>query len=105
MHGRNVDMLKLADMHGENCRSLGYRSMGESVPDVIITLPKRLKSGAIARDESRHASCIPGLSPPPGTVPPPPPPTSGSIITAKRGRPSEYVDTRLAKSATSVNAS
>mmetsp|Transcript_27410 Transcript_27410/g.65174 ORF Transcript_27410/g.65174 Transcript_27410/m.65174 type:complete len:292 (-) Transcript_27410:1086-1961(-) len=93
MHGLNVLIEKLSDTHGSNCSSLGYRSIGLNVPDVIITDPNLLNRGAMARDESRHASSMLGSESCP----------TGSIIMANRGRPSAYVATRLARSATSVS--
>ena len=95
IHGRNVDILNDAEIHGSNCNNFGYKSMGDNVPDVITTLPNRLNRGAIANDESRHANCIPGFGVPP---------TVGYIMIANRGKPSEYVATNEAKSAMSVNA-
>ena len=56
MHGRKVDMLSDSDTHGWNCNSFGYKSIGDKVPEVITTLPNRLKRGAMAREESRQAS-------------------------------------------------
>mmetsp|Transcript_16515 Transcript_16515/g.24092 ORF Transcript_16515/g.24092 Transcript_16515/m.24092 type:complete len:246 (-) Transcript_16515:340-1077(-) len=98
MHGRNVNIFKDSDTLGSNCSSLGYRSMGDKVPDVMMTLPKRLKSGAMARDESKHASWMTG-SVTPGMVVP-----FGSRMIANLGTPSEYVARRVAKSATSERA-
>jgi len=70
--------------------------MGERVPDVMITLPNRLKSGAIAKEASKHASWMTG-STAPGIDEP-----LGSMMTANFATPSEYVARRVAKSATSV---
>lgn len=56
MQGRNVDMLNDSDTRGSNCSSFGYRSIGLKVPDVMITLLKRLNTGAMASDESKQAS-------------------------------------------------
>jgi len=56
MQGRNVDMFKLSAMQGSKFSSLGYKSIGERVPDVMITLLNRLKIGAMASEESRHES-------------------------------------------------
>jgi hypothetical protein len=71
--------------------------MGDSVPDVITTLPKRLKSGAIANEESRQESCMQG-SEAPGMEEP-----FGSMMMANFAMPSEYVARRVEKSATSDN--
>ena len=54
MHGLKVLMLRDSETHGSNCSSLGYKSIGDSVPEVIITLPNLLNSGAMANAESRH---------------------------------------------------
>lgn len=90
IQGRKVDMLKDSDILGSNCKSLGYKSSGERVPLVITTLPKRLKRGAIAREESKHASWITG-SLAPGMEDP-----FGSVIMANRAIPSEYVERSVA---------
>lgn len=39
---------------GENPRIFGYMSSGEMVPEVMITLPNRSKTGLIASAGSRH---------------------------------------------------
>jgi hypothetical protein len=49
-------MLKDSETHGSNCNNLGYKSIGESVPEVIMTLPNRLNKGAIASKESKQAN-------------------------------------------------
>jgi hypothetical protein len=56
MHGRNVDMLSASETQGSNCSSLGYKSMGDNVPEVITTLLNRLKTGAMASELSRQDS-------------------------------------------------
>ena len=98
MQGRNVDMARDSDMHGSNCNNFGYRSIGDSVPDVMTTLPNRLNNGAMANDESKHASCMTG-SIAPGIDEP-----LGSNMMANLATPSLYVDSNVAKSATSVSA-
>jgi len=96
MQGRKVLIFNDSEILGVNPKSFGYRSIGDNVPDVMITLEKRLNKGDIARDESRHANCITG-SIIPGIEEP-----FGSIIIANRAIPSEYVLNKVAKSATSV---
>ena len=86
-----------SDTQGWNCRSFGYRSIGERVPEVITTLPKRLKRGAIARDESKQDNCMQG-SEAPGMLDP-----FGSMMIANLATPSEYVASKVAKSAMSVS--
>jgi hypothetical protein len=43
---------------GWNCRILGYMSSGEIVPEVMMTLPKRSKTGAMAREGSRQLGLL-----------------------------------------------
>jgi hypothetical protein len=69
--------------------------MGDSVPEVIMTLPNRLKRGAMASDESKQDSCMHG-SEAPGMEEP-----LGSIMIANLATPSEYVASKVAKSAIS----
>mmetsp|Transcript_28074 Transcript_28074/g.32742 ORF Transcript_28074/g.32742 Transcript_28074/m.32742 type:complete len:118 (+) Transcript_28074:1227-1580(+) len=97
MHGRNVDIFNDSDTRGSNCNNLGYKSIGDNVPDVIMTLPNLLNKGAMAREESKQANCITGSVIPGIAVP------LGSKIIANFGIPSEYVDKSVAKSATSAS--
>lgn len=42
---------------GRMAKSFGYESMGESVPEVMMTGWKRSSTGRMAREASRQASC------------------------------------------------
>jgi hypothetical protein len=90
-------MFNDSDTRGSNCNSFGYKSIGERVPDVMMTLPNRLNNGAIAKEASKQASWITG-SVTPGIVVP-----FGSRMIANLGTPSEYVESNVAKSAMSDN--
>ena len=69
----------------------------EKTSPMMRTRDGTTKIGAIAREESKHDSCIQG-SDAPGIEEP-----FGSIMMANFATPSEYVARRVAKSATSVN--
>mmetsp|Transcript_1940 Transcript_1940/g.6338 ORF Transcript_1940/g.6338 Transcript_1940/m.6338 type:complete len:218 (+) Transcript_1940:867-1520(+) len=86
-----------SDMHatGLKDRSLGYKSIGDSVPEVMNTLSKRSKTGAMASDASRHDSCSTGSGMFGYRS------SYGSKMSAK---PFSYVPTSVPKSATSDTA-
>mmetsp|Transcript_17482 Transcript_17482/g.24301 ORF Transcript_17482/g.24301 Transcript_17482/m.24301 type:complete len:108 (-) Transcript_17482:430-753(-) len=83
IQGLNVDIFNDSETQGWNCSSFGYKSIGDSVPEVITTLPNLLKTGAIANEESKHANWITG-STAPGIDE-----AFGSMIIANLATPSE----------------
>lgn len=58
--GLKVDMGSDRRMAGWKLSSLGYRSMGDSVPEVMTTDWKRRITGRIAMEASRQLSCSSG---------------------------------------------
>ena len=59
--GRASVIVKELIITGSKSKIFGYISIGESVPDVITTAWKRLKTGAIAIEESKQLKCSIGL--------------------------------------------
>lgn len=59
--GRASVMVKLLMTTGSKSNIFGYMSMGDSVPEVITTVWKREKTGAMAMEESKQLKCIMGF--------------------------------------------
>ncbi|KAI9918353.1 hypothetical protein PsorP6_011410 [Peronosclerospora sorghi] len=59
-HGHLTDMGKDSRITGLKFKRRGYKSIGDSVPEVIMTLAYRSNTGRIASDASKHESCNTG---------------------------------------------